>query len=40
MENGIAESLLGICSMWSMDSKVIVKRLSPEEERKALFSGE
>jgi hypothetical protein len=39
MENEITKSLLGICSMWSMDSEVITNKVSPEEETMALLSG-
>ena len=40
MENGMADSLLGIYNIWSMDSGVIVNMVSPEEKTMALWSGE
>jgi hypothetical protein len=40
MENGIAQSFLGICNIWSMALEVTVNRVFPEEETMALWPGE
>jgi hypothetical protein len=39
MKKGLEESVLGICSIWFIDSGVMVNKVSPNEDTMALWLG-